>query len=565
MRSSEIPSLHAALDEAIATSVVRYQRARERRLQALDRISTAALGEPGAYEALLHSILVALAERTASVDSVVLLLRQEDKLRVAAVVGLPEEGLLGREVDAGKGHAGRVLTLARAVLVRDASTDPNIELDALRESRTHAVFAVPLQLEGEMVGVAMMGSRTSYEFSREDELLLRAMANRASALIAQARLRRQLEVRAAELEDVIRTRQKAQDELRAREEQLRMAVAATGLGLFDWNLNTRSVVLSDRMRRLLGLTPEEPLTWERFLELIEPQQFDRMQQALQGVWHSGVNEQRDAEFRTRDGRWISARGSMQVDSSGARRFIGTAIDTTERKQHEAALERAAEFQKRIVGIVSHDLRNPLNVIQLSATLLARGKLSEAQRAALGRLLSSTRRAGRLIRDLLDYTSASIGGGIQIRPRPTDLSRLAARGVDEARLQDEGRDIQLVVSGQATGAWDPDRLAQVVTNLLDNALQHSPKGTPVRVLVQGTADTGTLIVSNAGPAIPPEVLPTLFEPFRRGPGGERTRGLGLGLYISRQIVSAHGGTIEGRSSAGQGTSFTVTLPRKRRST
>jgi PAS domain S-box-containing protein len=411
----------------------------------------------------------------------------------------------------------------------------------------------------------MMGSRTSYEFSREDELLLRAMANRASALIAQARLRRQLEVRAAELEDVIRTRQRAQDELRAREEQLRMAVAATDMGLFDWNLNTRSVECSDRLRELLGLTPTEPLTWERFLDVVDPEHRARIQDNLKMVWNSGVNEQRDAEFRTRDGRWINARGSMQVDSSGARRFIGTAIDTTERKQHEAALERAAEFQKRIVGIVSHDLRNPLNVIQLSATLLARGPLSESQRAALGRLLSSTRRAGRLIRDLLDYTSASIGGGIQIRPRPTDLSRLTARAVDEARLQAEGRDIELVVSGQTTGAWDPDRLAQVVGNLLDNALQHSPKGTPVRVLVQGTTETATLIVSNAGPPIPPEVLPTLFEPFRRGPGGERTHGLGLGLYISRQIVSAHGGTIESRSSAGQGTSFTVTLPRKRRST
>jgi signal transduction histidine kinase len=138
-----------------------------------------------------------------------------------------------------------------------------------------------------------------------------------------------------------------------------------------------------------------------------------------------------------------------------------------------------------------------------------------------------------------------------------------RVVDEVRLVWPERRITLHASGDGQGAWDEGRLAQVVTNLVGNALQHSPEGTPVRVSTQGEGPSVLLEVHNEGVPIPAELLPVLFEPYRQGPEAGTGRGsLGLGLFITRQIVLGHGGTLDARSSAEEGTTFTVRLPRHR---
>ena len=121
---------------------------------------------------------------------------------------------------------------------------------------------------------------------------------------------------------------------------------------------------------------------------------------------------------------------------------------------------------------------------------------------------------------------------------------------------------MVGSGEGGGEWDGDRLAQVVTNLVTNALAYSPAGTPVRVETRGEDGTVLLRVHNTGKPIPPELLPRLFEPMTRGRAGgdAASRSIGLGLFIVANIVHAHGGTIEVRSEASEGTTFTVRLPR-----
>ncbi|MCY1023055.1 PAS domain S-box protein [Pyxidicoccus sp. MSG2] len=223
---------------------------------------------------------------------------------------------------------------------------------------------------------------------------------------------------------------------------------------------------------------------------------------------------------------------------------------------------AVRMREDVVAIVSHDLRNPLNAISLaSLSLLRHDPLTEAQSRGLRRIVSAADRAHRMIRDLLDFTQARVGGAIPIHPRPVDLHELTQRVVDEVHLANPGRRISVEVRGDGRGDWDEDRLAQVITNLVGNALQHSPDDAPVRVSSRAEESGVSLGVHNVGAPIPPALLPTIFEPYRRGPAAAQGRGsIGLGLYITRQIVLGHGGHIDVRSSEEDGTSFIVWLPR-----
>jgi CheY-like chemotaxis protein len=227
------------------------------------------------------------------------------------------------------------------------------------------------------------------------------------------------------------------------------------------------------------------------------------------------------------------------------------------------LRREAALRERFFGMIAHDLRNPLNAIVFTAdTLLKQGRLTETQARAMQRLARSSRRMTRMIEDLLDLVKIRQGGGLPVTPRPTDLFAVCCRVVEEMEATHPGRHVAVEHSGDLHGEWDPDRLAQVVSNLVGNALEYSPEGAAVHLALAGGADGVKLTVENEGPPIPAEMLPVIFDPFRRGAhnGHSAPRGLGLGLFISDQIVRAHAGTISVESAPEQGTRFTVTLPR-----
>ncbi|MDC0712155.1 PAS domain-containing protein [Stigmatella sp. ncwal1] len=238
-------------------------------------------------------------------------------------------------------------------------------------------------------------------------------------------------------------------------------------------------------------------------------------------------------------------------------------DLTEHQKRESELRRAAEFRERFLGIVSHDLRNPLNAIALSAGALVReeGLPARAMKTA-GRIVHSTERMGRMIGELLDFTRGRLGGGIPIARKPGDLRPLCRHVLDELRVARPEREVRLKGEGQFQGEWDGDRLAQLVGNLAKNALDYSPDDTPVTVTLYDDGPQVRLEVHNEGEPIPASILPELFEPFRRGAKAEDAKpsGLGLGLFIARQIALAHGGRLEVRSTKEEGTRFTVYLPR-----
>ncbi len=225
---------------------------------------------------------------------------------------------------------------------------------------------------------------------------------------------------------------------------------------------------------------------------------------------------------------------------------------------EAEARRVGALQERFVAMASHDLRGPLMVMRTGLELLPRlGDLGERQHLALERLRRTARRMEGLVDGLLDLARGRHGGAIPVHLAPAGLGEIAARAISEAEAAQPGADIRLEVQGDDQGLVDAQRVEQVAANLLRNALDHGWREAPVEVSVRGLPAEILLEVRNAGPPIPAEVLPDIFEPFRRGKSDGR--GLGLGLFIVREVVRAHGGSVEVRSDAG-GTTFAARLPR-----
>lgn len=228
------------------------------------------------------------------------------------------------------------------------------------------------------------------------------------------------------------------------------------------------------------------------------------------------------------------------------------------------LDESAEFRERLIGIVSHDLRNPIAAILLGAqSLLRRDELDERSTKVLARIQSSAERAQRMVRDLLDFTQARLGGGIHVERRAADLQAIVTQVVEELEVTHPDGRIQVSHQGDGRGEWDVDRLAQVVGNLVSNALDYSPPDTEVRVATQAEEGWVSLQVHNGGPPIPAERLARLFEPMQRTERDTSRRSVGLGLYIVKHIVEAHGGGVSVRSTDGEGTTLTVRLPRAAR--
>jgi signal transduction histidine kinase len=283
---------------------------------------------------------------------------------------------------------------------------------------------------------------------------------------------------------------------------------------------------------------------------------------LEGIERAELGRQRRAWFgrvALADAIFLAANVLLLALVTAA----GLASRAEMRRREERAQERLRmlELQERILGIVSHDLRTPLSAIQGGAALLSRAHLAPEQARVAALIHSSSRRMERIIRDLLDYTRTRAGKGIPLVIRPTDAGEVCARVLEEATLAGRGK-IELHRDGNLSGEWDPDRLEQAIGNLVANGLRHAPRGTPVRIRAVGEAEQVRIDVENDGPPIPREAFRSLFDPFQRsGAGG--SSGLGLGLFIVRTIVEAHGGTVEAESFRPAGpVTFTVRLPRSR---
>jgi signal transduction histidine kinase len=219
---------------------------------------------------------------------------------------------------------------------------------------------------------------------------------------------------------------------------------------------------------------------------------------------------------------------------------------------------ALAAKDRHIAVLAHDLRNPLNTIVTAAHLLVKSS-SDARAVGLAERIS--RAAGRMnamVRDLLDYARAGTGA-IPVTPVPMDLGELCRELVEEFELADPDRRIELEADGDLRGEWDRPRLHQALSNLVGNATRYGRGQAAIRVRRDRDRDAVEVSITNHGPAIPAELLSIIFEPFERGESDGA--GLGLGLYIVREIARGHGGEVSVESSDERGTTFVLRLPRR----
>lgn len=228
--------------------------------------------------------------------------------------------------------------------------------------------------------------------------------------------------------------------------------------------------------------------------------------------------------------------------------------------------RVEQSRRMFLAILSYDLRNPLNSIRMAVEIVSR-TIPEDQGAAkaLSMIERNAETITRLTNDLIDFASTGLGSAMPLTPSPFDLEKLGRNVFEEFCFAYPQRTLRFHSDGDLTGEWDAARLRQVISNLVGNALQHGAPEGPVELAIASEASTVVLSVRNEGPPVPSEMLTRVFDPLMRlatsESAAQRVSGsIGLGLYIAREVVVAHGGTIAATSTAEEGTTFTVRLPR-----
>ncbi|AQW68904.1 PAS domain-containing sensor histidine kinase [Pseudomonas putida] len=223
-------------------------------------------------------------------------------------------------------------------------------------------------------------------------------------------------------------------------------------------------------------------------------------------------------------------------------------------------QRRAAFAEQMVAIASHDLKNPLTAIKMATQLLERGEHRDKERRLLGSISHSSERARRMIADLLDFASVRIGQGITIRRQPIDLCSTVDQSVNELRVAFAQARIRHLCKGKGQLALDPDRVQQMIGNLVANSVAYGDLAHPVTITTDLHEHGAVVSVHNHGPCIPDTLLTSLFAPMTRGTDrADAVRSVGLGLFIVSEITLAHGGDISVATDAALGTTFTIRLP------
>ncbi len=265
--------------------------------------------------------------------------------------------------------------------------------------------------------------------------------------------------------------------------------------------------------------------------------------------------------------WYESRQQSSLDDIEDITRFNEAIDQSLAEAVDSYTSRVEQSRHMFLAILSHDLRSPVGSIQGAAQVAARSHNNEDLRAgkALSMIERNTKAIIGLIDDLIDFASTGLGSAMPLTRSSVDLKKLGHEVFENLRFAYPQRTLHFHPDGDLTGDWDGPRLRQVISNLMGNALQHGAIEEPVELSITSEESTVVLSVHNEGPRIPSEMLTTIFDPLRRYTQSESTaksasRSIGLGLYIAREIVFAHGGTIGVDSTAQAGTTFTVRLPR-----
>jgi PAS domain S-box-containing protein len=400
-----------------------------------------------------------------------------------------------------------------------------------------------------------------------------------------AELERRVAERTRQLAALNRELEAANAALRANQARLETLTRLAPVGLFRTDAVGDCTYVNERWCELTGLGPEQA-SGQGWVAALHPG--DRARVAAE--WYDAARQGREfrSEYRFRrpDGTtcWVAGRAMPELGADGeVTGYIGAVADVTDRKRAEAereallAREQAARAEAEaglrardeFLSIASHELKTPLTPLQLQVQLLVHslrtGGLASVPPERLGAMLESAERQSKrfaaLIEDLLDVSRVA-AGRLELEPEAVDLAEVA-RGVAarfELELTRSGSSLTLALDGPVVGHWDRLRLEQVVTNLLSNAVKYGAGG-PIEVRVEGEGGLARLVVRDRGIGIAAEDQGRIFGRFERAASSRHYGGLGMGLYITRQIVEAHGGSVRVASAPGAGSTFTVELPRR----
>jgi PAS domain S-box-containing protein len=473
-------------------------------------------------------------------------------------------GFDGHAMPAMIGHTAGVLVSGTSLLVRE------VDHEQLRRDCTGTAVAayveqfppstamiVPLRMRGAVCGVVTVTRADPEPFDEADLRFLEEVASRAAAALDNAELYQRLA---------------------HSEEQLRVALEAGRLGAWDWDIRTQRITWSGMLEKIHGLDAGSfPGTFEAFQRDIHPDDRPRVLATIAGA----LEEQSTYDVMYRimrpddEVRWLEAHGTVLRDGSGAaQRMVGVCQDVTERRRSDEqlratllALREADQRKDQFLAMLAHELRNPLTPILYATHLLAAPRLEEASAARARKTLDrQVKHMTRLLDDLLDVSRIA-RDRIELTRELFDVVALAREVVDDhlESFRAAGLTLDLTTpAGSLTVFADRTRIAQVIGNLLSNALKFSPPGKSVHVRLDREASGRSLVlaVRDEGSGILPDLLDRVFEPFVQADTSlARPRGgLGLGLAVVKGIVTLHGGRVSASSPGpGGGAELNVELP------
>jgi signal transduction histidine kinase len=500
---------------------------------------------------------------------------------------------LGAPLQIGEGITGKIAASGQSVLI--PTLDPQVAAERAASSYrvflerypVYALIGAALRVHGRVIGtVTAARCRQDQSFTAEDLKLLEELGERAAVALENARLH----------QETVKGRGRAEQLYRFAQS----VVAADKVEVvYEAALESIEAALGVRRAAILVFDDQGVMRFKAWRELS-----DGYRAAVEGhsPWAADATapEPVIVEDALADPAWASYAATFRSENIAALAFIPVvnrgrllgkfmlyydrprALSVPElevaraianhlgsvmaRFSALAKLEETIRYNELFAGVLAHDLRTPLSAIMSAAQLLLRrqeGSPSPTDGTArpLSRILGSGERMSTMITQLLDFTESRSGGGVRIDVRPTNLDDLCAQAVAELELVHPELTIAYQVTGDVVGHWDPGRLLQVVSNLLSNAGQHGRRGEPITITLDGSRPAEvSLRIHNIG-VVPAELLPHLFDPFRttRQRRGQSS-GLGLGLFIVREIVRAHRGAVDVSSSEGDGTTVSVRLPR-----
>ncbi len=541
------------------------QRTRERddamrRVVAFERIATATLETmdlPGLLRELLHIFLGAAD----AVDSAAILLLKGDELELQAAVG-PRNEKIEEAFSArlGEGFAGRIAEAQRPMEITEAVPQPHLLSPWLRARGTNALFGVPLMSDGQVLGVAHVGSVALPSFSERDKRLFLAVAERAAWAVAKHQERSRLHAilhTAPALIAIFRGPDQLAEFVNPTFEAFFAERDLLGEPLANARIDERFIAImcrvystgaahSERELEVQVQGDSEATSSPRFIN-VTAQPLRGPTGAIDSVLMFGVDV--SAEVRVR----------RETEAHEAERARLLERERAARLEAEVANRAKDEF----LATVSHELRTPLNaVLGWTARARAKSALPEMDRV-LGIIERNAQAQARIVEDMLDL-SRIISGKLRLEVRRVRIGEPIFGAIEAVRPAAEAKEVQLDIDVDEASLIhaDPDRLRQIVWNLLSNAIKFTPGGGRVALRAHREGESLSIQVIDSGEGIEPEFLPYVFEPFRQADGSTTRRhgGLGLGLAIVKQLVQAHGGSLQAESAGlGQGSTFTVHLP------